>query len=163
MAMTQTVQIPKLIGTILLCEGAGLSSGFLTVDGVRDWYPTLRKPSFNPPGALFGPVWTLLYGMMGAALHLVQQRDGADRGVGQLARTLFSLQLALNILWSYIFFKRRSPLYALVEIACLWLAIALTVLAFARISRTAALLMLPYLAWVSFASALNYAIWRLNT
>ncbi len=160
--MTQDIQIPKLLAAIAGCEAVGIASGLFTREGVQSWYPRLRKPSFTPPPWIFGPVWTLLYGLMGTSLYLVARDGRADPKVARLAKGLFGLQLVLNGLWSVIFFRQRSPLYALVEIAFLWVAILLTTLAFARVSRTAALLLLPYLLWVSFAAVLNYELWRLN-
>lgn len=156
-----SVRLPGLVASVLGCELAGVLGALATAEGVSTWYPTLRKPAFTPPGWVFGPVWTLLYALMGMALHLA---TGGDREAGTVraARRLFALQLALNVLWSYLFFGRRRPGWALVEIACLWTAILLTVRSFAALSRPAALLLLPYLAWVSFAAVLNGAIWRLN-
>ena len=133
-----------------------------TAEAIPTWYRDLAKPSWNPPDAVFGPVWTALYISMGVALLdvLRSRRNGTD-GV-RLATVLFGLQLALNLGWSWVFFARRSPGPALVEIALLHLAITATILAFGRIRPRAALLLLPYLAWVSFAAALNAEIVRLN-
>lgn len=158
----QKGNVPRLLAAIVGCEAIGIIGGLYTRDGVEQWYPKLKKPAFNPPGWIFGPVWTLLYALMGAALYLAARDGDPDRDATRLGKFFFGLQLALNGLWSFIFFRRRSPLYALVEIAFLWLAILLTVLAFARVSRRAALLLLPYLLWVSFAALLNFEIWRLN-
>jgi tryptophan-rich sensory protein len=151
----------QLVAAVGLCEAAGGAAGALTAESVSTWYPTLRKPSYTPPGWVFGPVWTLLYLLMGVALFLVwrgRATDGRVRG----ALGVFALQLALNVIWSLLFFRLRSPGSALVEILALWAAILLTVLAFGRVSRTAALLLVPYLLWVSFAAVLNLSIWRLN-
>jgi translocator protein len=108
-------------------------------------------------------VWTLLYAMIGLSLYLASQhsREEDDR-VWQASRVLFGTQLALNVLWSYVFFGRRAPGWALVEIVFLWVAITATIVAFLKISRSAALLLLPYLLWTSFAAVLNHSIWRLN-
>ncbi len=160
--MEQTIHLPKLVALILGCEAAGAISGIATREGIETWYRTIKKPSFTPPDAVFGPVWTLLYGLMGTALYFVVQTSPAGRGVARLAKVLFVLQLGLNMLWSFIFFGRRSPLGALIEIVLLWIAIVATVLAFWKVSRLASLLLLPYLLWVSFAAALNLQIWRLN-
>ena len=162
MAVRESVQVPKLVGLVLGCEAAGIVGSLATRDAINTWYPTLKKPAFNPPNWIFGPVWTLLYAMMGVALHVVTQRGEPAPGVMRAAKVLFGIQLALNTLWSILFFGRRSPFAALVEIAFLWLAILATTLAFAKVSRAASLLMLPYLAWVSFAALLNFSIWRLN-
>jgi len=112
---------------------------------------------------VFAPVWTLLYAMMGLSLYLASQRHTEEDGsVWRASRVLFGTQLALNALWSYVFFGRRAPGWALLEILFLWVAITATMLAFFKISRTAALLLLPYLLWSSFAVVLNHSIWRLN-
>ncbi|MDQ3910888.1 MAG: tryptophan-rich sensory protein [Actinomycetota bacterium] len=154
--------IKKLVGSVLLCEAAGVVGSVFTRDSLRDWYPTLQKPSFTPPDWVFGPVWTVLYAMMGVSLYLASRQREEDTAVETTARVLFAVQLMLNTLWTYIFFGRRSPGWALVEISLLWVAIASTTLSFFRVSRTAALLLLPYLLWTSFAAVLNYSVWRLN-
>ena len=153
--------LPRFGGALLLPLLAGGASGVATSRSVVTWYPTLKKPAFNPPNWIFGPVWTTLYLLMGVAHYLVL-REQAEPGVARLARIFYGLQLVLNTLWSLLFFGRRSPLAALIEIVFLWGAIVLTILTFARISRKAALLLLPYLLWVTFAAVLNAAIWRLN-
>ncbi len=124
------------------------------------WYPQLVKPSFNPPNWIFGPVWSALYAMMAVAAWLVWRQ--AARPVGPMVWVPFVAQLALNAAWSGIFFALQSPGWALAEIFVLWLAIAANIALFWRVSRAAGLLLVPYLAWVSFASVLNAAIWRLN-
>ncbi len=153
-------ELPRLLGALLPPLVAGGVGGLATARSVATWYPTLRKPWFNPPDWVFGPVWSLLYLLMGIADYLVSRRPD-ERGVAG-ARRLYRLQLALNVLWSVLFFGRRAPLAALVEIVFLWVAIALTLRAFSRLSRVAALLLVPYLLWVSFAAVLTGAIWRLN-
>ncbi len=146
---------------------AGVSSA-LTVSEISTWYPTLAKPSFNPPNWIFGPVWTLLYTLMAIAAWLVwrlpdsQLRQGGGFSVRRLALFWFGIQLAINFLWSVIFFRYHRIGIALVEVVFLWLAIAGTTALFFRLSKSAAWLFVPYLAWVSFASVLNFAIWRLN-
>jgi tryptophan-rich sensory protein len=124
------------------------------------WYAALERPSFTPPGAVFGPVWTLLYLLMALAAWLVWRRGGFAGA--RLALSAYLLQLALNAAWSWLFFGEHRIGLALADIIVLWLAIAATAWLFHRHSRTAALLLLPYLAWVSFATALNFAFWRLN-
>jgi tryptophan-rich sensory protein len=136
-------------------------SGLATARGVSTWYPTLIKPSFNPPAWVFGPVWTLLYVMMGVAAFLVWRRGFDAEGV-RLALTIFAIQLALNGLWSILFFGIRQPGWALAEIIVLWIAIGLTALRFWRLVPAAGLLLLPYWAWVSFATVLNASLWWLN-
>jgi benzodiazapine receptor len=154
-------ELPGLLRALALPALAAGIGGAATTDAVRTWYPTLRKPDFNPPNGIFGPVWGVLYLLMGLAEHLVARRPGDPAQVGR-ARACYRLQLGLNVLWSLLFFGRRSPLAGLVEIGFLWVAIALTILAFARISRVAALLLVPYLLWVTLAAILNAAIWHLN-
>lgn len=125
-----------------------------------DWYRTLQKPSWNPPGWLFGPVWTALYASMGVAAWRVWRRGGWRARRGELG--WFMAQWVLNGLWSPLFFGWHRPGLALAEILLLWAAIAVTGLRFARVDRAAGLLFLPYLAWVTFAAVLNATLWRLN-
>jgi tryptophan-rich sensory protein len=145
-----------------ICLLAGAAGGALTASAVRDWYPTLAKPSWTPPSWVFGPAWTTLYILMGVAAFLVWRRTDADRAARRLALGLFGVQLVLNIAWSGVFFGLRQPGWAVAEIAMLWVAIVATIWAFARVSRPAALLLLPYITWTTFAAALNTAIWRMN-
>ena len=156
--MNHTVKLVISVAIPLLVGGL---SGFATARGVADWYPTLVKPSFNPPAWVFGPMWTVLYIMMGVAAFLVW-RKGLDVGGVRIALTAFAVQLALNGLWSILFFAMQAPGWALVEIALLWLAIVATLIAFWRVTAAAGWLLVPYLAWVSFATVLNGSIWMLN-
>lgn len=142
------------------CLIVGAVGGLLTASSVDTWYPTLDTPSWNPPNSVFGPVWMLLYVMMAVSAWLVWRRRGSDGS--RAAMAAFAVQLALNTAWSAIFFGLRQPGWAALEIVLLWLAIVATILAFFRVSRAAAWLLVPYLGWVSFATALNVAIWRLN-
>ncbi len=153
--------VPILIGSIILCNLAGLLGTLVTVTGPGSWYDMLVKPSFNPPSWVFGPVWTILYILMGISLYLVLMawRRGSDT---RIPLVLFGIQLALNALWSFLFFGLQSPAAGLAGIIVLWIFIGATIVTFFRISRPAALLLLPYFAWVSFASILNYAIFTLN-
>ena len=146
------VMIPLMMGGL---------SGLVTAQGVRDWYPTLIKPSFNPPSWVFGPVWTLLYLMMGIAAFLVWQK-GWDSGAVKVALALFAIQLILNGLWSVLFFGIRMPGLAFAELLLLWFSIGATVALFWRVSPVAGMLLLPYEAWVTFAAVLNGSIWILN-
>lgn len=153
-----------MAGTILLPLAVGAASSSFTSMSVQTWYLTLEKPVFNPPGWVFGPVWTLLYLLMGYALWRIMQikltrMNEADK---RLAVLLFSTQLFLNFLWSIIFFGLWSPGGALIEIVLLWFAILGTIITFFKLDRAAAYLLVPYILWVSFASVLNYAIWFLN-
>jgi translocator protein len=143
-----------LIGLLVLCLAVGGGAGFLTAQSVVTWFPTLVKPSFNPPAWVFAPVWTTLYIMMALAAWLVWLRKGS--------LVLFYVQLALNFAWSLLFFGLHSPAMALVDIVALWVAILLTLLAFWKVDRRAGWLLVPYLAWVSFAGVLNASIWWLN-
>lgn len=155
--MSRTKTIPGLIGWLGLCYGAA-SLGGIFMPG--EWYAALKKPSWNPPGWIFGPVWSALYTMMAVAAWLVWRRGGFAAQRWLLG--LFLAQLALNAAWTPLFFGLHWPGAAFAEIVLLWLAIVATIAAFRRASRTATLLLVPYLAWVSFAAALNLALWRLN-
>jgi tryptophan-rich sensory protein len=136
-------------------------SGFATAHGIQDWYPSLVKPSFTPPSWVFGPVWTLLYLMMGTAAFLVWQK-GWENGTVKTALALFAIQLILNGLWSVLFFGMRWPGLAFAEILLLWISIGGTIALFWRVAPVAGMLLLPYDAWVTFAVVLNGAIWLLN-
>jgi translocator protein len=138
---------------------AWMGSSF-TEPQIPGWYESLRKPAWTPPNWLFGPVWSLLYLSMGVAAWLVWRERGL--GGAPLAFALFFAQLALNAIWSILFFGRRSPGAAFAEITVLWAAIFATMVAFWRVSRPAGWLFVPYLWWVTFATFLNYAIWRAN-
>ena len=146
------------IGLALAVAAIG---GLATSSSVGSWYVTLNKPSFNPPSAVFAPVWTTLYILMALAAWRAWRSPAAD-DKRRRALMLYGVQLALNLAWSLIFFGLRRPDLAMIEIAVLLAAIVATTAAFARIDRPAAWMMAPYIAWVSFASLLNFAIWRLN-
>lgn len=150
-----------LLICILLPLAVGGLSGYLTTANIPTWYASLTKPSFNPPNYLFGPVWTLLYFMMGYALYLITQAS-ADKPTKNKAYIYWGIQMILNFLWSILFFHFHQIDLALVEIVILWASILLTILTFAKISKKAAWLMVPYIAWVSFATLLNAAIYLLN-
>ena len=125
-----------------------------------EWYAALAKPWWNPPNWIFGPVWTVLYVLMAVAAWLVWRQAGFA-GAGP-ALGLFLVQLALNALWSYLFFGLHRIDWALADILALWAAILAVLILFWRVQATAGALLLPYLAWVSFATVLNFALWRLN-
>jgi tryptophan-rich sensory protein len=149
-----------LVFFLILCLATAGLGAALTDLSVRDWYVGLEKPSWNPPNWVFGPVWTGLYIGMAIAAWLVWRRKGlADAWLPLL---LFGLQLFLNAAWSALFFGMRSPGIALADILMLWIAILATIVAFRRVSNLSAALLVPYLAWVSFATALNWCIWRMN-
>jgi tryptophan-rich sensory protein len=147
-----------LMGFILLAEGAGIVGSFFTTSNIPTWYATLTKPPIAPPNWVFGPVWTTLFLLMGIAAYFVWRTGVRSRSALQI----FGIQLALNVLWSLIFFGLQNPGAAFIEIILLWLAIVWTIYAFSRHSKLAAWLLVPYIAWVSFASVLNYFIWVLN-
>lgn len=150
-----------LAGWILLSQAAGAIGSIFTMSAIPEWYDALLKPELAPPNWVFAPVWTALFLLMGVAAFMVW-RGGWRRAEATIALNLFILQLALNALWSVVFFGLRNPGLALVEIAILWLAIAATIWAFAKVSKPAAWLLAPYLLWVSFAAYLNYGFWVLN-
>ena len=151
----------QIIVGVLLCEGVGLLAAWATQTSVTTWYPTLTKPGFTPPDWLFGPVWTVLYAMMGVAAALVWQRRTEDT-TSQSALVLFGVQLLLNGGWSFAFFGARSPGLGLIVIVALWGALAWTTERFFRVRAAAGWLLVPYLLWVTYAGALNLSIWLLN-
>jgi tryptophan-rich sensory protein len=153
-------QIAALSGFLGLSLIVSAGGGFLTAGSIADWYPTLAKPSFNPPDWIFGPVWSLLYLMMAIAAWRVWRRAGWSQGRNALL--LHLLQLSANFLWSALFFGLRRPDLALIDCLLLLALVILTTLAFRRQDRVAALLMMPYAAWVAFACVLNTAIVGLN-
>jgi translocator protein len=151
----------KLFISLLIPLLVGAVAGYFTSKGVSTWYVTLNKPSFNPPNWLFGPVWTTLYVLMGVGLYLVWKKP--DDTIGRnIAITIFFIHLVFNFFWSFIFFAWQKPNFAFVEIVMLWLSIVATIYFFYKVDRTAALIQIPYLCWVSFATVLNFAIWQLN-
>ena len=154
---SKTAQVIGLIGWMLLSFSAA-TLGVLFMPG--EWYGSLKKPSWNPPGWVFGPVWTALYTTMGVAAWLVWRRGGFAAQRWPL--TLFLAQLALNAIWTPLFFGWHQMGVALLEITLLWLSLLLTIRAFYSASRVASRLLWPYLAWVSFATFLNLELWRLN-
>ncbi|MBW2982139.1 tryptophan-rich sensory protein [Candidatus Woesearchaeota archaeon] len=150
-------KIWKLIISILLPFLASVIGGFFTSQSVSTWYITLIKPSFNPPSWVFGPVWTILYLLMGISLYLVWIKRYDKK-----AFTVFGIQLFLNALWSVLFFGLQNPLFAFIEIIFLWAAILITIIYFYRINKISAYLFIPYILWVSFAAVLNISIVLLN-
>jgi tryptophan-rich sensory protein len=155
--MKRAVRAVVCVAVVL---GAAAVGSLLTGDEPGEWYAVLRKPAWTPPGWVFGPVWTALYLMMALALLIVWERRGL--GGARVAVGLFAAQLALNVAWSGIFFGLRMPGVAFGELVLLWAAILATAVAFWRESVAAGALLLPYLVWVTFAGALNFAVWRLN-
>ncbi|MCD8507484.1 tryptophan-rich sensory protein [Candidatus Woesebacteria bacterium] len=153
--------LSKLIFSVVVCELVGIIGSVFTVSAIPTWYATLNKPFFAPPNWLFGPVWTLLYFLMGVSFYLLWRQGWTKKSV-RTARNYFLLQLGLNFLWTPIFFGLRSPLLALLVMSALWAAIIMAMLKIYRVSRMAAAILLPYLFWVSFAAALNAGIVVLN-
>ena len=147
--------------SIAICLLAGVLGSVFTTPAIPTWYATLIKPSFAPPNWLFFPVWTALFIMMGISLFLVWQK-GLENVQIKIAISIFGVQLILNVIWSAAFFGLRSPLAGLIEICILWIFILVTILKFMKISKTAGLLLIPYIFWVSFAAVINFFIWRLN-
>ncbi|MBU4534395.1 MAG: tryptophan-rich sensory protein [Euryarchaeota archaeon] len=146
---------------VIGCLLVGSISGFFTAGEVDTWYPSLVKPDWNPPSWLFGPVWTLLYALMGVAAFLIY-KEGFEKREVKIALGIFSVQLGLNFFWSILFFTYKNLFASFVEIILLWIAILATIISFYRINRPAALIMIPYFLWVSFATLLNYTLLILN-
>jgi len=155
-------KITRILTVVVTCLCIGYFSGIITRESIEVWYPTLVKPSFNPPNWIFAPVWSTLYIMMGVAAGMVWNRIETDRINVRKGLRFFAIQLALNFLWSYLFFGLHNPLLALVELIVLWLMIFETYVVFRKVDKIAGMLLLPYLAWVSFAGILNAAIFWLN-
>ena len=152
-----------LIGFVLGAEIIGNIGSLATFSQITTWYATLTKPAFQPPNWLFGPVWTILFALMGMSLYLVwSQRTERTAVQVDSAVKIFAVQFALNVLWSFLFFGFHETYLAFLEIIILWVAIVATIVQFRRILPTASWLLLPYLAWVTFASILNFAVSNLN-
>jgi translocator protein len=151
----------KIIACILICQAAGVLGTVFTMKSLSTWYRYLKKPAFTPSGRFIGTVWIILYTLMGISLYFVSRKGWTQPGV-KSAIGLFGIQLSINALWSWAFFYLRSPLAGLAVIGTLWISIIATIMKFMRLSRPAALLLVPYLIWVSIASYLNFSIWRLN-
>lgn len=149
----------SLVIFIVVCLGIGGLGAMATTPEIDGWYRTIEKPTWNPPDWIFGPVWTTLYILMAIAGWRVWTMSNTKR---TLPMSLFAIQLLLNLAWSFIFFAKHQPGWAFVEIIVLWLAITATMLTFFQRSKLAGALLIPYWAWVSFASVLNFTIWRMN-
>ena len=150
----------KIVTSCIVITALGLLSGLMTTPEIQGWYATLNKPSWNPPNWLFGPVWTTLYILMGISFALVWHTNHPKR---KEAIAVFSVQFALNLAWSFIFFNQHQLQWAFVEIMALWTMIIINIIVFYRINKAAGMLLIPYLAWVSFAAFLNYTILQLNS
>lgn len=159
--MKQVTTLFKLMVSLLLPLGVGAIAGIFTAQAIPEWYASLNQPSFNPPNWLFGPVWTVLYILMGISLFLIWKLDsGKERN---LAIFVFLLQLLLNFGWSFIFFYFKMIGFALVEIILLWISIVIMLFLFYKIKPVAAYINIPYLLWVTFATVLNSAYYFLNS
>jgi len=152
-------KILQLLVSVLIAQLAGVIGSFFTVSSVGSWYLDINKPTWNPPGWIFGPVWITLYALMGIAAFMIWQSKNKHK---RNALTFYSIQLVLNAIWSILFFGLRRPDLAFAEIILLLAMIIITTYYFWRINKKAAILMFPYIAWVSFASFLNFTIWQLN-
>ncbi len=158
------MNITKVI-TFIACVAATLAvgavAGIATAQNITNWYVYINKPWFNPPNYLFGPVWTVLYLLMGISYYMILTTltTAPKRATAVI---VFGVQLALNFAWSFIFFKYHQLGWALVEIIAMWVSIFTMIVVFSRVNKIAAIMQIPYISWVSFASILNFAIWRLN-
>lgn len=172
----------KLFISIIICEFAGIIGSFFTVPEIKTWFNDLNKPFFSPPNWIFGPVWTILYVLMGISLYLVWIKNWTPRKEIKIKKSwnkwsekllsgslqkiniiaIFVVQLILNTLWSIIFFNAHSLSGAFFELIMLWFAIIFTIVNFYRVSKIAGILLIPYLLWVSFAGVLNYFLWIIN-
>lgn len=153
-------KIIKLLAAIIVCEGAGFLGTIFTLPAILTWYTALNKAPFNPPAWIFGPVWTILYLLMGISIFLILQKKLKKQRASLIG--LFAVQLSLNLLWSVIFFGWHLPRVAFFEICLLWVSIALLIIDFWKFSKWAAILLIPYLFWVSFAAILNLFVAILN-
>src|SRR3989338_10314722 len=152
--------LPRLIISIVGCELVGILSTIFTRVAIPTWYIALIKPSFSPPNWIFGPVWTLLYFLMGISFYLIWKQGWKNKV--KIAGVFFLSQLALNFLWSFLFFGLRSPLLGLIDILALWGLIVITMKKFYPLSKLAFYLLIPYILWVTFATILNASILILN-
>lgn len=153
-AAQKNINLQKLTISVLTCEAVGVLGYFATSGALTSWYANIIKPSFTPPAWVFGPVWTILYFLMGISLYLVWAKKSQLRW--------FWIQLTLNALWPISFFELHSPLLGLINIVALWISVVMTIRVFNKTSKPATYLLLPYLAWISFALILNFNIWQLN-
>ena len=151
----------RAIGFIVLCEFAGIIGSLFTFSSIPAWYDLLQKPWFTPPSWVFGPVWLILYALMGVAAFLVWERK-KPKGVINYAKAAFIIQLAFNVCWSILFFGLQSIGKGLFDILLLWITLVATIVLFYKVSRRAALILVPYIIWVSIATALNIYLWKLN-
>jgi len=152
----------KIIYCVAICLAVGYLSSIVTQSSIKTWYPTIEKPIFNPPNWVFAPVWTMLFILMGIAAGLVWNKLESNKELVKKGLLFFTIQLLLNALWSYLFFGLNNILLALIEIILLWLVIYETYHIFKQIDKKASYLLIPYLAWVGFATILTGSIFWLN-
>ena len=152
----------RIVYVVAICLAVGYLSSLVTAESVKTWYPTLKKPFFNPPNWIFAPVWSLLYVLMGIAGGLVWNQLENNRELVKKGLFFFTAQLLLNAMWSYLFFGLHNILLAVIEIILLWLIVFETYLIFKKIDKTAAKLFIPYILWISFATILTIFIYILN-
>jgi tryptophan-rich sensory protein len=155
-------KILRIITVIVACLAVGYLSSLVTRDNIPTWYATINKPSFNPPNWVFAPVWTLLYIMMGYAAGRIWNNLETNRDNVKRAFIFFLVQLILNALWSFLFFGLKNPMLSFFEILLLWAMIYETYCQFKKVDKIASYFLIPYLAWVSYATLLNGSIWYLN-
>ena len=162
--MTMYKSIFKFVISIIICESVGIIGSFFTFSSVSNWFPTLVKPWFSPPSWLFGPVWTILYFLMGLSLYIVWNKTEtiSKQKYKKQFFILFGIQLILNALWSFLFFGLKSPISGLIDILFLDIAVITTIIYANRVSKYAAVLLAPYMAWIIFATLLNFEIALLN-
>ncbi|MFP4045917.1 MAG: TspO/MBR family protein [Candidatus Aenigmatarchaeota archaeon] len=151
----------QLVLAIFICQLAGIIGSVFTVQSISSWYTTLNKPWFTPPGWVFSPVWITLYALMGVALYWIW-KEGPEKREVRIALGIFAGQLSLNAIWSILFFGLQNIFVALIEIGFLWLLILFTIVKFYQIKKRAGVILIPYLAWVTIATLLNYYLWLLN-
>ena len=152
----------KIIIAVVICLAVGYLSSLVTQSSIDTWYPTIQKPSFNPPNWVFAPVWTLLYILMGISAGLIWDKIDLDKVLVKKGLFFFAVQLALNALWSYLFFGLNNILLASIEIVLLLLIIFETYLVFKKIDKNASYMLIPYMLWVGFATILTVSIYFLN-
>lgn len=161
MAKFPKIELTKLAISLIICQLPGVLGSLASFSSITTWYETLNKPGFAPPNWFFGPVWIILYLLMGISLYLVWSKGLGDRAV-KIGIALFAIQLFLNAIWSPIFFGLHALQLSFNVIIIMWLFIVLTIVRFLSISKPAAYLLIPYIGWVTIAAMLNYFIWIMN-
>jgi benzodiazapine receptor len=154
----------KFVISIIVCESVGIIGSFFTFSSVTNWFPTLVKPWFSPPSWLFGPVWIIMYFLMGLSLYIIwnSKAELSKQKYRKQFFILFGIQLILNALWSFLFFGLKTPIYGLIDILFLDIVVAMTIIYAYRVSKYAAILLAPYMVWITFATLLNFEIVLLN-